>query len=142
MAIEIRNAIQADLDEVRKDSIDISARNYPDWDLNGWAKTGLIDGEIVAVGGCVVYWEGVGEGWICFSEKIKSHKIEAMKFFKKITEDAFLELKLWRMQVSERVDFPQSVKMAEFLGFKCEGLMKSYLPDGTDAWLYALVKEQ
>lgn len=139
--IEIRNALQSDLDEVRQDSIDIAAKNYPNWDLNGWAKTAIIDGQIVGVGGCVVYWEGVGEGWFCLSKKVLAHKIEILNCIKEIIEQAFSELKLKRMQVSERTDSPQTIKMAEALGFKREGLMKSYLPDGMDAYLYSMVRK-
>jgi RimJ/RimL family protein N-acetyltransferase len=139
--IEIRDALQSDLDLVRQDSIDVAAKNYPNWDLNGWAKTALIDGQIIGVGGCVVYWEGVGEGWFCLSKKALEHKIGIFKCIQRIIEQAFLELKLKRMQVSERADSSQTIKMAEALGFNREGLMKSYLPDGTDAYLYALVRE-
>ena len=139
--IEIRNATQEDLDLVRQDSIDITAKNYPVLNLNGWARTVLIDGQIIGVGGCIVFWKGVGEAWFCLSKKALDHKIATFRCIKKIIEQAFSELKLKRMQVTERADFSQTIKMAESLGFKREGLMKSYLPDGGDSYLYALIRK-
>jgi RimJ/RimL family protein N-acetyltransferase len=141
MPIEIRQATQEDLDFVRANSIDKAAKNYGDMQIAGWAKTVLIDGDIIGVGGVVVYWQGCGEGWFQLSKQSLNHKIEIVRCIRNVIRQAFEELKLKHLQVTERPDFPQSIKMAESFGFKRVGLLRNYLPDGTDAFIYDMTGE-
>ena len=43
-----------------------------------------------------------------------------------------------RIDATAREDFPQASRMLEMLGFEREGLMKSYGPDGSSHYLFAL----
>lgn len=138
--IKIRDATQEDLDYLKQNPIEGAVKNYPKLELNGSAKTAIVDGEIVGVGGVVVYWTGVGEAWIILSNKAKEFKVEIIMCINRIMEQMIFENRLRRLQVTVRTDFPQAKKLVEALGFECEGLMKKYLPDGTDCWIYALVR--
>lgn len=138
---EIRDATQADLDYCRENALNDSGKNYSNYPLSGWAKTVIINGEIVGVGGVIQYWTGVGEAWFQLSKFAGEHKIESIRCIRRLMEQAFEELELWRIQTTEREDFPQTMKMAEHLGFKKEGLMINYAPDGGNVWLYAIIRE-
>lgn len=137
--ITIRKATQEDLDFARQNPIEVAVKEYPRLELGGIAKTGLVDGEIVGVGGVVIYWEGVGEGWIILSKKVLNFKIEVVMCIKEMMEQVIVDCRLRRLQVTVRVDFPQAKKLVETLGFEQEGLMRKYLPDGTDCWIYAKI---
>lgn len=138
--ITIRNATQEDLDYLKQNPIEGAVKNYPKLELGGIAKTGIVDGEIVGIGGVVIYWKGVAEGWIILSGKVKEFKVETIMCIDRIMEQMILDNGLRRLQVTVRTDFPQAKKLVEALGFECEGLMKKYSPDGTDVWMYALVR--
>lgn len=141
MISEIRNATEADLESVKKDMLHEWKKSYPIDHIEGWAKSLYIYDELVAVGGVLKYWNGVGEAWLVLGKKSGEHKIEVVRKVRQMLWLAMDELKLWRIQATERRDFHKSVKMAEHLGFKLEGLMLKYTADKADAYLYALVKE-
>lgn len=46
---------------------------------------------------------------------------------------------LRRLQIDVREDYPEGIKWAESLGFKREGLMHGYAPDGSPSWLFGKV---
>jgi len=137
---DMRDATQSDLDYCRENSIDPQAKTFPDLQKSSWAKLAIFDGVILGCGGCVVYWNGCAEGWFCLTKESQEHKVVTINAIRDVIEMAFKELKLHRMQVTERIDNPQSIKLVEYLGFKREGLMIKYAPDGTDTYLYAMVK--
>lgn len=140
--IEIREATQADLDFVKANPLDENViKDFLDVKLSGWVRTALVDGEIVGIGGVVQYWPHVAEGWYCLSKEGGRHKTGMVLCIKKIIEQAFKELDLHRLQSTIRVDFERAIKLAEFVGFKCEGKMAKYTQDGIDCWVYAIVKE-
>lgn len=137
--IEVRDATQEDIELVRQDPVEIAVLKYPKLNISGYAKVAVVDNEVVGIGGVVLLWEGMGEGWIILSRKVLDFRIETLKCIKKMAEQVISELKLRRLQVTIRADFPQAFKMVEAMGFIREGIMEKYLPDGTDALLYARV---
>lgn len=140
--IEIREALQSDFDYVKNNPIDANVvKDFLDVKLSGWAKTAICDGKILGLGGVIVFWPHVGEGWYCLSKEANNHKAAMVVCIKKIIMQAFKELDLHRLQSTIRVDFIRAIKLAEFVGFKCEGKMAKYTTDGFDCWIYAIVKE-
>jgi len=140
--IYIKEAKQEDIDFVLANPVDGAKNKYPKYKIIGWAKTGYIDDEIVAVGGVVKYWEGVGEAWIYMSRVANDHPIEILRVVRKMIDLAFEELKLWRIGATARDDFPNAMKMLVHLGFSCEGHHQKYNEDGSDSWCYAKIKEE
>ena len=138
--IEIKDATNGDLDYCKTNSIDGDIKVYPNWDLTGWNKTVVVDGEIIGCGGVLIFWTGFGEAWICLSKNVERHKIVAVRFLKKVLEDVLNEFNLVRLQITVRPDFPDAIKLVESLGFQYEGIMRKYLPTGKDAYLYAIVR--
>ena len=137
--IEIRKAAQSDIDYCCQNPIEESIKSYPALTLKDYALTGLVDGKIIGTGGVVILWESVGEGWIILTKDVNEYKTEAILCIRKLMNQAIKELKLRRLQMIARTDFPKAQKLAKTLGFQCEGCMKNYLPDGSDCFLYARV---
>jgi hypothetical protein len=140
MVAEIRNATQAELEEVTREPLHEYKKTYPVEMVTGWCKSLYIYDELIAVGGIITYWTGVGECWLQLGAKAADHKIEVVRQVKRMIATGFDELHLHRLQATERADFDQTIKFAEHLGFKKEGCMLRYTADGADAYLYAIVK--
>lgn len=142
--------------EIVKDSVEESGFS-PDW-AYGVAKfpswTGMCEGRPIGCGGVIILWPGVAEAWSCFPKSRQKHKRDWFVYTKRFLDKAIDEHDLFRVQAHYRMDMAgakealenfQSGKKAkpcnwmEHLGFKCEGLMRKFESDGTDALLYARV---
>lgn len=141
MIIKIRQIQDGDLEWVKQSPLEEAVKNYPDICPPNTTYTGLVDDKIVGVGGVVIFWEGVGEGWIMLRKDVLDFKISMYKCVQRMMDLVVKHHQLKRLQVVVRTDFPQAKKMVEALGFKQEGLMTKYCPDKTDAWLYARIEE-
>lgn len=95
------------------------------------------DGHVVGVGGINWLWDGVGEAWVLFSKDVKGCKFGIYRATKRILKQ-YTDFQ--RIQATARIDSPTSCKMLEKLGFEMEGRLKNYSPDGTDNFLYSMVK--
>ena len=142
--IEIRDATQEDFEYVKNNPIDANVvKDFMDKDKPlGWCKTAFVDGKIVGIGGVVVIWPHVGVGWYCLSKEANNHKAAMVVCIKKIIMQATKELDLHRLESTIRVDFIRAIKLAEFVGFKCEGRMEQYTQEGIDCFLYAIVRKK
>ena len=104
----------------------------------GPAYTILVDGEVIACAGIRIFWEGAGEAWSIISkDKVSLHLKLVMEEFGRRIEFVIREMKFRWIQVSLKKDNDKGIHFAQHFGFerKCE--MKGYLPDGSDALLYA-----
>lgn len=136
--IDLRDATQEDLEYVRQYPINPEVtKHFGDVSITGWAKTGLVNKQIVGVGGVVVFWPGVGEGWYALSEHANTYKVAVALYITKLIETAAEELKLHRLQTTVRVDFAKAIKLIEYAGFVKEGCMKQYTEDKKDTYIYA-----
>src|SRR5271157_755538 len=130
-------AKQSDLDYVRVNPLYKSDKvAFP---LTGTAYTARVNGKIIAIGGAIVFWTGVAEVWMILSIHAGEFKTSVALCAKSILNRLIDELKLKRAQACVRMDFKEAADLVESLGFKCEGKMDNYLPDGTSAWLYAKI---
>lgn len=105
----------------------------------GMSFTGLLNNQPIAAGGICYLWEGVAEGWVLASRDIFKYPIFCAKTIKKRTDLLATNNKLKRIQTAVKCDSETAIRFAEWLGFKREGLMKNYAPDGSDHYLYAKV---
>jgi len=96
------------------------------------AWTGLDSGHIIGCAGIFPMWEGVGEAWFIGADRIKAHSLSTIKFIKKVFKDKQDEGEYVRLQANVRADWPKAIKFAELVGFKKEGYMKKFGPDGLD----------
>ena len=134
--MEIRDSIQSDLDFARINPIETDVKDYPQLNLVGYAKTGLIGNRIIGLGGVIPMWEGVGEFWIILTKESQLHKVETFKCIYRIVEEAIIDLHLVRAQAIVDCDFDRANKMVETLGFILEGRLEKYLPNSKDAFIY------
>lgn len=140
--MEIRPSTQIDIDHVQAHPYDATVKGYPVIHApneNCW--TYLVEGNIWAVGGYVVLFEGVGEIWVILIEDFLSivSATTAIRTIRNQVAGFILEGNLRRIQARVRVDFPEAIKMIESLGFKREGLLKEYAPDKKDMYIYGRV---
>lgn len=136
-----RQATQEDLAFVRENPFEGAIKDYPYMDMpDENCYTAIFESEIVAVGGLVMRWEGVGLLWLMLTDKCKKngvYGIIALDAIRRKMNELIKENNLWRAEATVRTDFPQAIKMTEYFGFKREGLMKWYCPDKGSAYLYA-----
>ena len=139
--IEIRPLERGDIEKVKSDPLEKAVKDYPDLIApSDYCHTALWDGEVVGVGGVIIYWEGVGEVWILLSPKIRKFPIQMVRCIRKMYEKHSTDRSFRRLQCVVSIDFPQGQKMVESLGFEKEGLLRKYLPEGTDAWMYSIIR--
>ena len=105
----------------------------------GMSFTGLLNNKPIAAGGICYLWDGVAEGWVLASKDIFKFPIFCAKTIKRRTDLLAKNNNLKRIQTAVKKDSATAIRFAEWLGFKREGLMKQYGPDGTDHYLYAKV---
>jgi len=98
----------------------------------------LLDGgKVYAVTGLAPLWDGVSEAWFIPTEDMQHKKVQTIRIVRRELDAAIKRLKLRRVQAVVRSDFKSAHKLARFLGFESEGLMKQYGPDGLDYERYA-----
>ena len=109
---------------------------------NGTAFSALSEGVVIGCGGIRKHWTGLGEAWAIYGNGcIQKYVKELLYWSRVVIGQSIKDLDLCRVQASSRVDFPGSGLWLKHLGFEIEGLMSKYNPDGTDAYLFAMVKD-
>ena len=96
---------------------------------------------LLFVGGVCPLWKNVGEGWLLVSEVFPKFFKESPKVLLKGLKVCFKSMPFQRIQTPVLEGFDQGCRFVELFGFKKEGLMKKYGPDGKSYYRYALVKE-
>ena len=138
-----RKPTQADLEYVRDHPLEGSIKDYPHIDIqddNCYAVE--YEGKLVAVGGLNMWREGVGVLWLALTAECKRTGVHGLRALYAIQEKTnyLIEVnKLWRAEATVRADFPQAIKMIEFLGFQREGTRRMFFPDKTDGYLYSRI---
>ena len=105
----------------------------------GMSFTGLVNNKPIAAGGVFYLWDGVAEGWVLATKEIYKYPIFCAKHIKQRTEIILKANKIKRLQTSVKADCDVALRFAKWLGFKKEGLMESYGPDGSDFVRFARV---
>jgi len=108
----------------------------------GPAYSGEVDGKLIGACGIMVLWPGVGEAWAFFSADIVQYRRWVHRMVKETLWEIIRGLDLRRVQSEVREDSWIARKWVEKLGFKSEGLMPLYGPDGADYVRYAIVLRQ
>jgi len=107
----------------------------------GPAVTAIADEKIVACGGIEVVWPGVAEAWCLFPHAM-SHCEMLPRHAKRILQQWIEDYQLVRVQAPLRADFQTGIRFAEWLGFRCEGRLRRYHPDGCDALMHSIIVER
>ena len=105
----------------------------------GMSFTGFVNNKPIAAGGVFHLWDGVAEGWVLATKDIYKYPIFCAKHIKQRTEIILKANKIKRIQTSVKADCDVALRFAKWLGFKKEGLMESYGPDGSDFVRFARI---
>ena len=98
------------------------------------------DGRIIMVGGVRWFWEGVGEAWCILHARSQGCRFTTYRALKILHTTCVNRYKPFnRVQATVRTQWPEAIKMLEKLGYKREGLLRKYCPDGEDVYMYAMV---
>jgi len=95
--------------------------------------------EVISILGGSIVWPGVMYAWALISEDVKKVPLSFHKAVKSVIEVYAGKEELYRMQLDVKSDYSSGCKWVESLGFKKEGLMRKYGPDGSDYNLYARI---
>lgn len=138
-----RQTTQEDLEFVRQNPFEGAVKNYPYMQVpDNNCYTVIFEGQIVAVGGMIVLWEGVGELWLMLTAECRKNGIFgviALSAIRDKVEELIENNNIRRAQSMIRTDFPQAIKMIESFGFRREGLLEQYCPDKGDVYIYAQI---
>lgn len=102
------------------------------------AHTAWLDGRAIAAGGVLeMGWTGYGRAWALVAEGAPRRAFPALARATRATVDDLLRRGWRRIEATVDGDFMGGLGFAEHAGFKLEGLMRRYTPQGRDHWLLA-----
>tara|TARA_R100001377_G_scaffold10829_2_gene5432 strand:+ start:1318 stop:1758 length:441 start_codon:yes stop_codon:yes gene_type:complete len=105
----------------------------------GTSFTAIDNGYLIACAGIIPLWSGVGEAWFLGSERLHEYTKPIIRAVKKDFKRMIEEHNLIRVQAAVRKDWDEAQRFAKFLGFKDEGLMEKFGPDGSDYYRVARI---
>lgn len=124
-------------------NVDLQLSNVMDWEAQcrEWAKhpsfTLVVDDELVACGGVVDIGYNRGEAWILFSKLIYKYPVACFRATRKALEEILKKKDYQRLQAFVKTDHDQGKRFAERFGFKHEGDLRGYGPNGETMSIYA-----
>jgi hypothetical protein len=137
-AIELMRGELTEYNLARSD--EIAERDGEFYLSRGPCFSGVEDGKVLGSAGIMLMWPGVGEAWVLFSKDVVNIK----KFVYTTITDYLItlvcDLDLRRVQAHCSSELPLAIKFLEQMGFEREGLMRKYGTDGSDHFLYAMVR--
>lgn len=114
---------------------------YASYGLSGPAYTSFDDGKPVFSAGVAIPWKGFGEAWMLMSKDAHKYPLSVYRHVRNMLNAIIEDNNLHRVQATIADGQPYLVKWIERLGFKREGLLRKFGPDGSDFILYARVRE-
>jgi hypothetical protein len=98
--------------------------------------TGRHDGRIIVCSGIVRHWQTRAEAWLLMGCPVS--RTEMLWIHRRVSD--FLEnAGIVRIETTVKQNFDAGHRWAKMLGFKAEGRMSRFGPDGTDYQMYARV---
>lgn len=102
---------------------------------SGFAYALVDGGEVFACAGIIPQWEHRAVAWALVGQAAGRHMIELHR----AVSQSFRQHPFRRIETAVTVEFDEGHRWAQLLGFRREGLMRSYTPEGEDCYLYARV---
>lgn len=134
---------------IEKDGIDGEVVNFlgeidkraADYAQAGPAIT-LLDGDtILAIGGVIMCWKGVGEAWMMVSPEGRLKKVALYKTMEGFVNTCFEKYGMHRIQTSILCLYPEAHKCILRLGFIPEGMMVHYGPRKENYMRYVKLRD-
>ncbi len=92
----------------------------------GPAFTGYAHDEMVAAGGIIIMWKGVGEAWTLTSPLVHEYPIFFTRTIRDYLNAMIIKYKFERVQSVVQKDYEMANRWIKTLGFKPEGEMPKY----------------
>ena len=96
---------------------------------SGPASTMMENGKVLAVGGVVKFWAGVGEAWLMVAPEGRQKGLILFRHMGKFLDFCFVEHRFHRIQASIPYGHKEAHRCIMKLGFIPEGMMVRYGPD-------------
>ena len=96
----------------------------------GPAYTGIIDGQIMMCAGVFPLWRGVAETWLVTTPLVPQYPVCFHRAISRMLAILEKGMDLWRIQTALHWRHKVSHKWVKRLGFRWEGEMPGYGPDG------------
>lgn len=107
--------------------------------VNDMARTLVAGGRVLACAGILPMWPGRAVAWALLSSQIGARGFPRYhRWVRRALDDAHAR-GLWRIETTVDPEFDNAVRWAAALGFRYEGRMRGYAPDGRDHLLVARV---
>lgn len=90
----------------------------------------------IAIVGAIEFIPGVLVAWSLLSDEVKKTPVAFHRATRHLV-NFYLESGYRRIQITVRQDYEDGWRWAKALGFKCEGIMRKYGPDGSDYVMFA-----
>jgi len=107
--------------------------------VQGMSWSAEIDGTIVASAGLIPLWAGHAEAWMIGGDEIPRHAISVARQLRVMFDDVMWQHGIYRAQANIHCRFERAIRLAEWLGFEQEGLMRRFGAEGDDYFRYAKV---
>ena len=107
--------------------------------VQGMSWSADVDGRIVASAGLIPLWAGVAEAWMMGGDVIGRHQVKVARQIRTMFDDVMKQRGLYRAQANIHHRFDKAIRLAEWLGFENEGLMRRFGVEGDDYFRYARV---
>lgn len=134
-AMGIREAVEGPFDEEQKKEWCAARSLGPAYTIFDQ------DGRVLVCLGVQILWGRVGECWSVFSPEARKHPKAitevTIKYLTRIVADFNLE----RLQAYARTDLKPAWKWLEVLGFEREGCLRKFGRDGSDQYIYGMVRD-
>lgn len=98
--------------------------------------TALEGDRVLACAGVIPLWQGRGEAWALMGSDLRRHFLCIHRATLRFLEACGLQ----RVEAAVDAEFCEAVEWIEMLGFKHEGPLRKYTPDGRDCIRYARVR--
>lgn len=110
------------------------------YEAMGPAFSAELDGKILGAAGVAILWKGVGEAWVWVPQEVVVHPLFFHRNVKAMMAEVKQMKKLVRIQTTVKVRDVTANQWIKRLGFKAEGVMRRWGPDGEDHIRYAIVE--
>lgn len=106
----------------------------------GPAWTVCCGGEVLACGGAVRFWPGVGECWCWAGAGVERCAVAFARLAGRVVQSLEREHGFHRLQMHVRVDAVRANRFASHLGFTLEGRCPGFGPDQSTHHLYGRIR--
>ncbi len=140
--IEVIPVRDGDVEFVIANCAQKEVKDYPELVIPKDTYTCIFEGEIVAVGGIKLFFEGVGESWIMMTNQCRKDGIFGMIACNAIEaklNSIAVDLKMRWVEANVRKGVTKSIRFVEALGFHFVGEREQWFPNGDSSMLYSRV---